>query len=122
MCHYHGSLLPPAQNTDCINQATFLIQVYVLTIYPLLLVLSLLENLRETEIGAVMLEFFIPKIHFSTVFTKMFFFTLQDTSEKKCYQADIDSDRLQEKAYLSQKKWLDYYPQQIILCAMCRLL
>ena len=45
----------PAQNTDCINQATFLIPVYVLTIYPLLLVLSLLENLRETEIGAVML-------------------------------------------------------------------
>ena len=44
----------------CINQETFLIPVYVLTIYPPLLVLSLLENLRQTEIGPVMLQIIIP--------------------------------------------------------------
>ena len=75
----------PAQNTDCINQATFLIPVYVLTIYPLLLVLSLLENLRETEIGAVMLEIFIPKIFFSNIIYQTFFLHFNQKSEKKCY-------------------------------------
>ena len=46
----------------CINQeTTFLIPVYVLTIYPPLLVLSLLENLRQTEIGPVMLQIIIPR-------------------------------------------------------------
>ena len=116
----------PAQNTDCINQATFLIPVYVLTIYPLLLVLSLLENLRETEIGAVMLEIFIPKIFFQIIFTKYFSYTFYKKVKRNVteywYQSDAHDIASLQSLYLSKKKSLDYFPQQIILCAMCRLL
>ena len=80
----------PAQNTDCINQATFLIPVYVLTIYPLLLVLSLLENLRETEIGAVMLEIFIPKIFFSNNIYQIFFLHFLKKWKEMSLNTDIN--------------------------------